>query len=418
MIWCRCPALRELIQDFWGQGGGSLELSIDASDEVVYCVCQYIHSGMVNLPIPQTYQLELLRVASELGMPQYQALLESAIGHLVNHVNVNEILEFSHSYGFEDLAVICERFMEYNDGSNRGNSMASKYHPKPIRLNSNSGGNSSVLNGTANNASPGHHFNLHQGSGGGHGGSTGSGAVNSSTLALEHAVMQSLNDVGDLLNETSRMNLKSKGASGVGQQSVAQQRPMQNQTDRVPSNTMSGRGQSVSGTSASHAMATSHTTGDYDDDYDYEDYLDEVTGGRGTRTGSGGDNDFQSGRSSFDSDHYSGSGTGNKKADQRGGSSSGGGKPKMGGIYSALLQGKKNTGGFDVSEPMPSKGPAKSASSTAGSKVDPKAKSKKDNKSATHEFDFDLDLTSNGPMEFNHDMSLKPRRAKTESEKR
>ena len=68
MIWCRCPAVRELILDFWMQGGDCLELSIDASAEVVAALCIYVHSGILSLPSDHDVQQELIQVASELGM--------------------------------------------------------------------------------------------------------------------------------------------------------------------------------------------------------------------------------------------------------------------------------------------------------------------------------------------------------------
>jgi hypothetical protein len=38
----RCPGLRIIISDFWNQGGGTLELSIDASDETRQAALQWL----------------------------------------------------------------------------------------------------------------------------------------------------------------------------------------------------------------------------------------------------------------------------------------------------------------------------------------------------------------------------------------
>lgn len=108
----RCPALREIIQDFWNQGGGCLELSIDATDEVVASVCHFVHFGLLSLPVLTSHQLELLRVSSELGMFSFQHTIEEAIEQLLTRENIEEIVQYCESFGFSTLLRACSTFLQ------------------------------------------------------------------------------------------------------------------------------------------------------------------------------------------------------------------------------------------------------------------------------------------------------------------
>jgi hypothetical protein len=99
----RCPALRDLVSGFWEEGGGGLELSIDASDEVLACLCRYMHTGLLVLPLRTARRLQLLRVASELGMTGlFSAAEEQVMGKLTLD-NVAAVVAFSAEHGFDGL---------------------------------------------------------------------------------------------------------------------------------------------------------------------------------------------------------------------------------------------------------------------------------------------------------------------------
>ncbi len=103
VLWARCPALRELISGFWDEGGGGLELSIGACDEVLAALCRYMHTGMLSLPLSTERQLELLRVASELGM---QSLFEAACVALEQKLtlhSVHTVIAFCAENNFVEL---------------------------------------------------------------------------------------------------------------------------------------------------------------------------------------------------------------------------------------------------------------------------------------------------------------------------
>eukprot|EP00981_Chlorochromonas_danica_P000746 scaffold167_cov168-Ochromonas_danica.AAC.13 len=108
LLWARCPALHEIIQGFWEQGGGCLELTIDSSDQVVASVCHYIHSGLLRLPPTVTSQLELLRVSAQLGMDSLQKVVEDAITLRIKRETLPEVVSFCREHHFENLAAMCQ----------------------------------------------------------------------------------------------------------------------------------------------------------------------------------------------------------------------------------------------------------------------------------------------------------------------
>lgn len=71
VLWSRCPSLRAILADFWEEtdGSGGLELSLDASEAVLACVCEYVHTNILLMP-PLLYpdQLDVIRVAQQLNM--------------------------------------------------------------------------------------------------------------------------------------------------------------------------------------------------------------------------------------------------------------------------------------------------------------------------------------------------------------
>jgi hypothetical protein len=120
LLWLRCPALRDLVNDFWQQGGGShtaemagsvLELSIDASDEVVETICHYVHYGGLILPPTLTLQLETLKVASELGLLALQDQLEHFLCQDINGDNLDVLYQAAQENHYRRIENSCVRFM-------------------------------------------------------------------------------------------------------------------------------------------------------------------------------------------------------------------------------------------------------------------------------------------------------------------
>lgn len=111
LLWSRCPALREIINGFWDEGGGGLELSIDACDEVLASLCRYMHSSILALPIGLQRQLELLRVASELGMLSLYHAAGEALQQKLTLDSVHEVIAFCAEHEFSDLERLSRTFL-------------------------------------------------------------------------------------------------------------------------------------------------------------------------------------------------------------------------------------------------------------------------------------------------------------------
>lgn len=108
------------MNDFWQQGGGShtaetagsvLELSIDASDEVVETICHYVHYGGLILPPTLQLQLETLKVASELGLLALQDQMEHFLRQDVCADNLDTLYQAAKENGYRHIEDSCVRFM-------------------------------------------------------------------------------------------------------------------------------------------------------------------------------------------------------------------------------------------------------------------------------------------------------------------
>lgn len=111
MLWARCPALRELISGFWDEGGGGLELSIGACDEVLAALCRYMHTSILSLPLSTERQLELLRVASELGMQSLFEAASVALQQKLTMDSVHTVIAFCAENNFVDLERTARSFL-------------------------------------------------------------------------------------------------------------------------------------------------------------------------------------------------------------------------------------------------------------------------------------------------------------------
>lgn len=150
LLWARCPALHEIIQGFWEDGGGGLELTIDCCDQVVAAACSFIHTGLLRPPPHVERQLELLRVSSQLSMPSLQKAVEDVLAARLSSDNVDTVLAFAEDFGYPVLAN-CSRIFQQTGK-----------RPVPIHLDS-----------------------------------------KDSSSSLKSAIAESLQDVGNLLNQTA-----------------------------------------------------------------------------------------------------------------------------------------------------------------------------------------------------------------------
>lgn len=111
IITSRCPTLREIIEQFWAEGGGGLELSIDASAETLSYVCKYLHEGTLYCSDSMHQLLEMARVSAELGMLGLHKMTIDSISARINRDNVHEIMGFGESHAYHELIRCCKNFL-------------------------------------------------------------------------------------------------------------------------------------------------------------------------------------------------------------------------------------------------------------------------------------------------------------------
>jgi hypothetical protein len=102
--------MREIVENFWDGGGGGLDITVGASDEVLATICCYMHTGMVLFPRRIARQMELIRVSIELGVHSLYAV---ACEHLMRNLTrqaVPIVLAFADEYELDDLHNQCELF--------------------------------------------------------------------------------------------------------------------------------------------------------------------------------------------------------------------------------------------------------------------------------------------------------------------
>lgn len=368
LLWSRCPALRELIQDFWSHGGESLELSIDASEEVVANISHYIHTGLIILPFTFPIQCEMLRVSTQLQMLPMQLQVEDAMMANISVENAMILLEFCEHFQYISLAERCIALVE--------------------------GAHAQAQSG-ATNSDPTTGISLldigYQGVGRDRNGSYTDDDAN---RHLKNAIAESLQDVNELLKTTSNVSSRSSSVDPV-------KRDVQKSSQ--PTNTGSVR--PVPNPSAAQTSSM-YTQEDHHDDSVSPQQQFHPQQGLGTASGSGG--------------------------------GGGAGKLKSGGIYTLLLKqnkGAANTGGggggmpgFEETRQMPidfmddvyyEESQSAAVTTTSNNKKAPIPSSAK-KPSVAAKGKGDVLAAGNGVMihEYQRDMSLKPSKPKTDSEKR
>lgn len=75
------------------------------------CLCRYLHSGLLCLPLRLSRRLQLLRVASELGMEGLFHLASQSVQTFLTLDNVAAVLSFTIEHGFHDLERVCRAFV-------------------------------------------------------------------------------------------------------------------------------------------------------------------------------------------------------------------------------------------------------------------------------------------------------------------
>ena len=160
ILWVRCPALRESLENYWSDEANDVEnndpllISVNASAEVLASLCKYLHTGLFLPPHDSRKKLELYAVASQLEMPHLASLVGDAIINCLSECDVDDTIEFCKDFNLNELERACRTFKV-------------AAHKPTIHFNT-----------VGNDASPG-----------------GS--------ALKQAIMASLNDVTELLYKTS-----------------------------------------------------------------------------------------------------------------------------------------------------------------------------------------------------------------------
>ena len=169
ILWVRCPALRESLENYWNDEANDVEnndeandvenndpllISVNASVDVLASLCKYLHTGIFLPPNDPNKKLELYAVASQLEMPHLASVVSDAIINCLSEDIVDETIEFCKDYSLNELERSCRTFKVAG-------------HKPTI------------------------HFNI--------------GATDSSPggSALKQAIMASLNDVTELLYKTS-----------------------------------------------------------------------------------------------------------------------------------------------------------------------------------------------------------------------
>jgi hypothetical protein len=108
IIYCRCPGLRDNIDEFWESGEEILHLAIDVSNECLYTTCKYIYSSIYFPPSKFICKLELVKVSIELDMHE---LMKSAVEDVQRSLT-DEYLDLTRSFGIshqlDDLVKYCE----------------------------------------------------------------------------------------------------------------------------------------------------------------------------------------------------------------------------------------------------------------------------------------------------------------------
>ncbi len=121
-----------IIADFWEEGGGGLELSIRASDEVLAVLVKFVHSGSVSLPSSLELRLELLRVAEELEMRALAAAVLGAVQLDLTQDSAEIALEYSQQCGLKHLEDACVAFLR--DGHRHQSAVAYSSAPSLFDL--------------------------------------------------------------------------------------------------------------------------------------------------------------------------------------------------------------------------------------------------------------------------------------------
>lgn len=108
----RCPGLRDLIQDFWDQKSGMLEISIETDEEILSGICSYLNTGFLPFPeeIPKLF--ELYHVVQELQIIDLLRVIEQflELKHRMDPSST-EIVRLAELYGCRNrLNLVANKF--------------------------------------------------------------------------------------------------------------------------------------------------------------------------------------------------------------------------------------------------------------------------------------------------------------------
>lgn len=99
----RCPGLRDLIQEFWEQNSGMLEISIETDEEILGGICAYLHTGFLSFPNEVSKLFELYHVVQELQIDDLLQIIERFLElKFRTDPSCTEIIRLAELYGCRD----------------------------------------------------------------------------------------------------------------------------------------------------------------------------------------------------------------------------------------------------------------------------------------------------------------------------
>jgi hypothetical protein len=109
----RCPGVRSLIEDYWNQElSGTLEISIDTNEELLSCLCHYLHCGLPLFPNELLSKFQFWKIAKELQLESLGNLILSHLESILSTENLSDIIRFSEEINSLELLNACELFQK------------------------------------------------------------------------------------------------------------------------------------------------------------------------------------------------------------------------------------------------------------------------------------------------------------------
>jgi hypothetical protein len=102
-----------LIEDYWNQElSGTLEISIDTNEELLSCLCHYLHCGLPLFPSELLAKFQFWKIAKELQLDSLGNLTLAHLESILSSNNLPEITRFSEEINCLELLNACELFQK------------------------------------------------------------------------------------------------------------------------------------------------------------------------------------------------------------------------------------------------------------------------------------------------------------------